>query len=159
MNKKNVKIDLLHACKHILINHTQQAVGNEYLTPLKDFIELLNQAIEEALVFYERPSSKPLQDTMCKATKVTLKDEELILEYYITVNGLKKTFSIDGLSLFMGDFEPSQFIDLMNNHTEGNFESIARFDEMTGLLNCKSSFNIDNILNYAKRLPEPQQLF
>ena len=51
------------------------------------------------------------------------------------------------------------FIELMNNHTEDDFVSMATVDDMTGLLNCKSIFNIDSVLNYAKRLPEPQKLF
>ena len=159
MNKRNVKVDLLNACKQILKNHASRAEGDEYLSPLKDFIELLDQAIEEALLFYDRPSEKPNPDTMCKATKVTLDENELVLDYYVTVEGLIETFNIDGFALFVGDFEPSHFISLMNNHTEGDFQSTAMLDDMTGLLNCRSTFNIDSVLNYAKRLPEPQKLF
>jgi hypothetical protein len=159
MNKRNVKVDLLHACKQILKNRVEQVGDDKYLSPLKDFMELLNQAIEEALVFYERPSGKPIPDTMCKATKVTLDDEYLVLDYYITLEGLMNTFDIDVFALFVGDFNPAGFIELMNNHTEDDFVSMATVDDMTGLLNCKSIFNIDSVLNYAKRLPEPQKLF
>lgn len=159
MNKRNVKVDLLNACKQILKNHAERIGEDEYLSTLKDFIELLDRAIEEALVFYDRPSEKPVSDTMCKATKVTLDGEELVLDYYVTVEGLMETFCIDGFALFVGDFEPSGFIELMNNHTEGDFYSTAKLDDMTGLLNCRSSFNIDSVLNYAKRLPEPLKLF
>ena len=134
MNKRNVKVDLLHACKQILKNRVEQVGDDKYLSPLKDFMELLNQAIEEALVFYERPSGKPIPDTMCKATKVTLDDEYLVLDYYITLEGLMNTFDIDMFALFVGDFNPAGFIELMNNHTEDDFVSMATVDDMTGLL-------------------------
>ena len=159
MNKRNVKVDLLYASKEILKNHINRCGDDEYLATLKEFIELLDQAIEEALAFYDRPSGRPDPETMCKATKVTLDENELVLDYYVTVEGLIETFCIDGFALFVGDFNPSEFISLMNNHTEGDIYSEAKLDDMTGLLNCRSSFNIDKVLNYAKRLPEPQKLF
>jgi len=158
-NKKALKRDLLFASKKLIDDNLTQTSNNEYLEPVYDFIEVINLAVEDALNFYGVLKSDMADCQFIETKKVSLKNDVFEIEYLITLKGLVRIFEIDGFSIFVGDFNPEEFIGIINKHTQSEFTTSAKLDILKGVLDCTTSIQIDNLIDYTKRVLQYKQLF
>ena len=161
MNKRQIKIEMLFASDEILRQCFDRTTNKEHLEPLGEFIGIIGDAIDQSLVFYERdPNRAPeLGTPKCKSLKVTFAEDHLSVKYLINFSEVFDIMMASPFEIMMGGIDFESFFKYLNKLSNDLFYTQFSIDEMDGTIECETRFELDHLLDYAKRMPQPHKLF
>lgn len=161
MNKKQIKIEMLLACKEILKPIHKKALNKSHLIPFGEFVDIIDGAITKSLDFYDIQLEKPndIENVKCESIKVSLLQDHINVKYLINFVDLFEIMGAGPFEMLMGSVDFNVFFNLLNEFSSEAFNTSFIIDEMEGTIVCETKFNVDSLLDYAKRMPKTQKLF
>jgi hypothetical protein len=164
MNNRQLKIELLFAANEVIQQSIDKTPNREHIVPLKEFISIIKDAIDQSLIFYERHIEKNSDcgEPRSRSLKVTFEPNGLSVKYVVNFSSI---FSImDGSSfvdMMGGGINFDVFFDVLNELSEDVFQTTYSVQDMfmDGIIECETVFNIDHLLDHVKKMPQPHKLF